>query len=328
MNSNSDMQLRTKYIPILIAGFLFASGWVFTGCQQTVYFDIDTQENRLVVNGFIQPGTDADLRVTLSQDPLAIGFEDVVVEDAIITLYRNNDIAGTFEHTGSGVYILDAASILAAPGDVISLTAEAEGRTTVTTSTVIPTEVPISACYISDTILEPISYSAYDSLGNVIIIDTVVPYYEIKVSFEDPAGKDRYMFNVQYDDVFGSTSACFSSDEPSFALEDYNVIGTDESAERITYCYEVIFSDITFDGELHTITILVYAIDTTFTTDPKYLISLKHVSEEYYQYYTTSRAQDVNGDNPFSTPVVVFSNIENGFGIFAGFTEKISTILL
>lgn len=328
MNSNSDMQLKKRSLFSLFAGCLLVSGWVLTGCEQTVYFDIDTQENRLVVNGYIQPGTDADLRVTLSQDPLALGFENVAVENAIISMYRNDEFAGIFEHAGSGVYMLDAASIMAEPGDVIRLTAEAEGRATVTTSTVIPAEVPITSCYISDTILEPISYSAYDSLGNVIYIDTIVPYYEVKVSFKDPAGKDRYMFNVQYNDVFGTMSACFSTDEPSFALEDYNVIGGDESAERITYCYEVIFSDVTFEGDMHTITVLVYAIDTTFTTEPKYLISLKHVSEEYYQYYTTSRAQEVNGDNPFSTPVVVFSNIENGFGIFAGFTERIATIML
>lgn len=312
---------------------LFASGVLLGvvslfGCSQTVYFDIDTQENRLVVNGFIQPDTAAELRVSLSQDPLAIGFEDVMVENAVITIDRNGDHAGTFTHAGDGVYTLDAASLQAEPGDTFTLTAEAEGLTAVTAATTIPDLVPIISCFISDTILEPLSYSTYDSLGNIIYIDTVVPYFEIKLTFQDSEQDDHYLFKVDYKDAISSSKACFSTDEPAFALEAYNAIGSDASEERITYCNDVIFSDLTFEGEVHTITVRVYAIETTFTVDPEYRISLKHVSDAYYQYFTTARAQEINGDNPFSTPVVVYSNIENGFGIFAGFTESISQIKL
>ncbi|MFT6867249.1 MAG: hypothetical protein ACJA08_002089 [Cyclobacteriaceae bacterium] len=50
-----------------------------------------------------------------------------------------------------------------------------------------------------------------------------------------------------------------------------------------------------------------------------YDFHIKKVSEEYYKYEQTSQLQfDIGGD-PFSQPVPVFNNIENGFGIFAGY---------
>lgn len=47
--------------------------------------------------------------------------------------------------------------------------------------------------------------------------------------------------------------------------------------------------------------------------------------EAYYNYHRS--VNDFEGDNPFAEPVIIYSNIENGLGIFCGFNRKKYTVL-
>lgn len=55
-------------------------------------------------------------------------------------------------------------------------------------------------------------------------------------------------------------------------------------------------------------------------------VELRTISEGMYNYLRTLNMQLVNRLNPFSEPVSVFSNIENGVGIFAGYSEELIKI--
>ncbi len=44
------------------------------------------------------------------------------------------------------------------------------------------------------------------------------------------------------------------------------------------------------------------------------------LSKELYQYIRSSQKQQQIGDNPFSEPVFVYTNVKNGLGIFAGYS--------
>ena len=55
---------------------------------------------------------------------------------------------------------------------------------------------------------------------------------------------------------------------------------------------------------------------------------LKNISKSYYDFQSTYGLQDWNDGDPFAQPVQVFSNIENGIGIFMTgniASEKIET---
>ena len=47
-------------------------------------------------------------------------------------------------------------------------------------------------------------------------------------------------------------------------------------------------------------------------------IYLHNISKSYYYYRTSLELYQNTSGNPFAQPVQVYSNIENGFGIFAG----------
>ena len=52
---------------------------------------------------------------------------------------------------------------------------------------------------------------------------------------------------------------------------------------------------------------------------PTIIVTLRTVSEDFYNYKITGSLHDNSSDNPFAQPVNVYKNIDNGFGIFAGY---------
>jgi hypothetical protein len=51
------------------------------------------------------------------------------------------------------------------------------------------------------------------------------------------------------------------------------------------------------------------------------IVELRSVSEEYYLFNSTVSRQQNNSDQPFSDPVVLYNNIRNGQGVFAGYSQ-------
>lgn len=297
------------------------SGLVFlAACEKTVYFDVETKENRLVVNSFIQPDSTNRAVISLSVDPLAIGFESERVSDATIGISKNGTFIGNFTHEFNGDYYIENDLLHAAPNDEFELTVSAPGKETVTASTTIPSLVPITSAVIMDTFEVAISYSTIDEFGNVIYIDTLVPYLNMAITFTDAGEEDYYSLAVMYRDIFNQSFACVSTNDPIFTVNGEYNFGAENQAGAATFCDEVMFSDVTFNGTEKTIELNIYAINTLGIADPRFEFELKHVSKEYYQYYSTTEKQLENEGNPFGEPVIIFSNIENGFGIFAGST--------
>ena len=46
------------------------------------------------------------------------------------------------------------------------------------------------------------------------------------------------------------------------------------------------------------------------------------MSEDYYKYQKSYIKQVVNQKNPFASVIEVYSNIQNGVGIFAGYNRQ------
>jgi hypothetical protein len=300
--------------------FLSIAILLVSSCEKTVYFDVETVENKLILNSILQPDSTNIAIIALSLDPLAVGFESVRVTDATLQISKNGEIAGTFTHDIDGIYSISGATLSASPNDVFDIIVSAPGRETITASTTIPSSVEIEDIAIIDTVLINISYSALDGDGNPIIIDSLIPYYAIKFTFTDPVGENFYSLKINYKDAYSQSFACFTTFDPTFTVNNDFNFGNENEDGSTTLCDEVLFSDVTFDGQQKSMVVNIYALETAFFEDPRFEFNLNHLSESLYQYRTTSQIQENNGDNPFSEPVIVYSNITNGFGIFAGFS--------
>ncbi|MDH5381622.1 MAG: DUF4249 domain-containing protein, partial [Cyclobacteriaceae bacterium] len=52
-------------------------------------------------------------------------------------------------------------------------------------------------------------------------------------------------------------------------------------------------------------------------------ISLKEITRDYYLYKKSTELQRNSVENPLAEPVIVYSNIQNGFGIFGGYVQAL-----
>jgi hypothetical protein len=76
----------------------------------------------------------------------------------------------------------------------------------------------------------------------------------------------------------------------------------------------IIFNDDTFNGNLHEVIADYYGSASSGTL---FKVKLYSITEDYYRFdRSLSLSQDADG-NPFSEPVILHRNIENGYGIFA-----------
>lgn len=125
------------------------------------------------------------------------------------------------------------------------------------------------------------------------------------ISFIDPPAEKNF-----YD------LRLFYGSENSSALLKYEEIAfLDLNGVKTNYLTD----DIMFNGTTHTlyfnIPIALFLIEKI----SKISVSLRLLSPEYYNYLHTANLQQSLNEDPFAQPVIVYSNVEHGAGIFAGF---------
>lgn len=308
--------------------YIFIAALLASGCEKVIYLEVDTQADKLVVNTIIAPNEYASSRVTLSADPLALSFDGLGVTDATVTITKNGVSTFVLDNYGYGAYGLESTEHAVEPGDQLTMTVTAPGRDPVEASTEIPGLVPITSAQILDTTYKAYSYSVVDLEGNVTFIDTLIPYYQIELVFTDPDETNQYALSILYQDAFSTVNACFTTNNPIFGLDNSWVSNNIEEDGEVTICDEIRFPDYANNGEEIRIVLDVFAIETTFATDPKFTFVLSNLNADYYKYLASSSLQVSTSGDPFSEPVVVHSNIVGGFGIFAGFTKSTAEIPL
>jgi hypothetical protein len=62
--------------------------------------------------------------------------------------------------------------------------------------------------------------------------------------------------------------------------------------------------------------LLWYGVDSAQYSSFAHVI---HASEEYYRFHKA--LSNYNQSNPFVEPTIVYSNVENGLGVFAGYRQ-------
>jgi hypothetical protein len=104
-----------------------------------------------------------------------------------------------------------------------------------------------------------------------------------------------------------------------FLGSDINLSSTDPSTIEGYNYSSLLIDDETFQDETK---LLNVKFNNYFQDDTRFYLLVRAVSEDYFRYSKTLKLEDDSEDNPFQTPVQVYSNVDGGFGIFALFSEK------
>ncbi len=290
--------IKNKFLLLFL---FFISLFAITSCETVVELKLDSLENRLTVNCFINNEGDATATVSVSKDPLDDTYGFAYINDAQIDLFADDEYAGTFIFESDGYYILPA-SLIPDDSKEFRLEVQAPGYDKISSVTTMPSQIEITNATIKDT--------------TIIFFDEEFDAFKIELEFTDPVSdNDHYSLSANYQDDIGESIVCFSTIDPLFSGGQQEFNFDDEL--YYTFCNEGIFGDVAFNGATKKITIYINFFAEIFLPDPEIILTLQHISNDYYLYSSSADLQNSTNDNPFAQPVNVYNNIDGGFGIFA-----------
>lgn len=126
---------------------------------------------------------------------------------------------------------------------------------------------------------------------------------KVTVTFKDPQDKNFYALQILAPDWDDMLSPMYISSLDPSVFESYE--GT-----------TLILTDDGYNGKEKSIDFQIYRLPKEWAKGKIKLIWYS-ISEDYYKYSRSLQAHKNTADNPFGTPVPVYSNILGGAGIFA-----------
>ncbi len=279
---------------------LFSLVFLLAFCKREAKIKLPSQDPRLVVTCFISPqnpNITAVVRTSIQKfNGNYINYNKKGTTESDITTAKVEITDGTATavlpyDTAVASYNLDASLFPILSGKSYTLTVSTPDGKKVTGSTIVPEgnfELEHSQpAFIKNTEFE------VDFSFNVLIKDQpnqvnyLAAYYNI---FSVTTGTNPYIF-IPYDEPY--------------------IFDSDIDIQKESYSGSVNYFNYTSD---------------TIATIPVTLKTL-NCSKEFYFFNKTSREAVYNGGNPFGEPILVYSNIEGGFGCFGAYTERTDTFL-
>jgi len=292
----------------LLPLLLIFSALTLSNCTKEIEFDAQDIAPRIVVNSLFTNDSIWAAHISRSVGVLET-TSYTTIDDANVNIFdANANLVTTLTHQGNGLYT-SPTGLTPQANQSYTIEASASGYESVNASNSIPSAVPI---YQLDTV------TSTNSDGETIL--------EATITFQDPPNISNYYMLEVY--VTGTWINEWEQDtieirEPlQISCDDINV----ETVNRFnfggfenTYLY-LMLKDQNFDGENYSLTFSVINYAELKDLDLFGEIRLVNTSEEYFNYLKSFNMYQQTINNPFATPVQVYSNINNGMGIFAGGT--------
>jgi hypothetical protein len=281
-----------------------ASLW---SCDEEIPLDsLDKYNEKLVVNEYFSNKEPFSIQVSLSRDvykePNPIVLDSTKVK---ITLTENNTVIPLFYNAFGGVFYSNSKP---QPGKRYNLSVSSNNHTSISTTGILPDNIlNKSATYIED--------GGTDLDGNKSDL--------LKLTFKDDANtKDYYKLNFFYYSELVDKFNAFDFEQKDI-LSAVNTIKTRDGG--------FLFSDESFNGKEKTLTAIPPSGLVAANTGAKYLIQIQRLNDDFWKYNTSLEEYrgGLNGagsSNIFGGAVIVYTNIKNGLGIFAGSNIESDTL--
>lgn len=150
--------------------------------------------------------------------------------------------------------------------------------------------------------------------------------FNFEVQFDDPADVENFYHLVVYHELngFSTTPTGDTVIDQTIYNSSLGVFPNESSIALNRYVdgRSFLFKDLTFDGQSVSVPFLAnLSYDETRYLPGRFLVELRNVSKDYYLYHSTLSMQDKasSGEDPLNEGFVLFNNVENGWGVFAGY---------
>ena len=276
-------------------------------CTTVVDFDIPLDKPWVVVNSLFSPDSAWQIQVSYSKNILDVapGSNFLSIRNAVVTIHDPGNLVietliGSWDKSNLYSY---KGKTKPMPGQSYSVQVSIKDEPIRQAASKVPTHVPITSVEV-------------DSSG-VIDGDRI----EMKIHFKDPATEKNYYTLKIIEDAF----YIVNKDTVWYTQEIfYEVI--EQSLSNNGRGLEKLVNDNLFNGKDFTFHVNLY--NRRYSRGSQIFqqhvrVVLLSVSEAYYKYFTTKSLQDYTNGDPFAQPVQVFTNVENGLGIFAGYSSSV-----
>lgn len=302
-----------KFSAIPFVALLF-----FTACERDARLDLDNNSPEVVVLSNFSDLDTLEVVVGKTRPVLEEGRAEYI-PDARVTLFINGFFADSLKYKDHPVsqipgYYL-SSRIVPQPGDHYRLLVEAPGFDPVAGESIMPFPVPIDTGFTSLVIEK-------EQIGEELSQATIK--VRLKVLYEP--GAENYFHLNFYQQGFD-----FQLDQegdtikfPFFSLP-LAVTSDDDGIPLVPYIENrgVLFTEEAFEGNQGVLSFTLrfqYYPQSQILGD--FLIEMRTASPEYYLYHRSLARQHQAGQHPFSEPVILYSNIGNGHGVFGAFTSR------
>lgn len=308
--------MARSYFNYLLLGLLC----IGATCERPVELDLDLPDPRLVIVSNFTLGEKVKVRVSKSQNILDESPSEYLA-NASVGLYQGDKLIEEL------MLIIEPAERIPPyyvtptfepePAITYTIKVAAAGFEPVIAHSFIPAPVDIGDFSVSEVVEGPGHTNFSKSYS-----------YEVFLSFEDPGDEVNYYHLNFYQEVInyenteaGDTVIISKRLEP---VTFENINGSD-FVESV-FGGGILFEDNPFsEGLSFSFSIM---ISPEFQYLGKVFAELRTVSEEYYLFHRSISQSQNQTDGPFTSPVVIFNNIENGHGVFAGYNTSQDSIIL
>ena len=279
------------------------------GCEKVIDINIPEGERKIVINGLINPDSLVKVNISRSLSVLEDN-EFVFLESANVKLFQADNEIGKLSYMGSGFYMMP--DFKPVEGADYLLTVDSEGLRSVSAIAAVKNPIEFSDL---DTI------TVYNEWGGSIL--------EVGFSLIDPHEENFYAIGVNESSRLYDWETETYSDSIITYASNFQMLESDGEIQNFlldqgAYTFfgnKVFFSDELFNGKEFDVSIGLwksfYGADTVNVE-----VYLEHVSKPYYYYAVSSGKHNEMNGNPFGEPVSVYTNVENGLGIFSGYSSS------
>lgn len=161
--------------------------------------------------------------------------------------------------------------------------------------------------------------------------DSIEAYtLDLNVGFQDPGNQKNYYHLKLYQQFERFTVLRSDTIVTSSSIRELQFSAAINNNYQVAH-YEggVLLEDTPFDGSAQNYSFPLQ-VNVAFQEElpGKIIAELRTVSEEYFLFYSSVSRQQQAPAVPLAEPVIIFNNIENGRGVFAGYAQSRAAIEL
>ncbi len=271
--------------------------------EQIVEVDVPEHTPTLAVSCYLNAADTVINVFVTSTVGILVNEDPPEVTDAEVRLLKDGNLLYEIPYFGNSVYQLNNITPLGDENAVYTLEVSAPNFESITAKQRMPQSVPISN-------------AEFEAEGTITEDGDRVN--KVTIEWTDPGGVENYyIFGMEAEIQFDP------SDEP---FRNYEPLGsTDPLAEDSgNYIY---MKDATFDGNNYKLIAYNYGDYEQFES-VKFHVFIQTITEDRYLYEISLEAYENSKDNPFAEPAILYSNIENGSGLFSLTANSLFTIEL